>query len=502
MKKGIPLLTVLLGMVFLTPIFANGDMEQNANGDGIQEVNVVFVQLSASLPDLSIVEAAINERTESEINAHINLVGLPISNYSQQIRLMLASREKMDLFLTGTLPFFDFPGQLANKQLLPLNEPLNAYGQELQDTVGDFLNVSKAGGNIYAVPTFRDEAKAPGYGIRADLVEKYNIDLSQIRSIEDIEPILALIRENEPDLIPFNPCQEMSTGLDVSIHIPGGDPLSSDHYFTGVLMDADNGNTKLVNYYETPQAKNLFEMTRRWYQAGYIGKSFLTGTESGTQLVQAGRLASLIQDVKPGVESQLSNQCGMPMRVVPLAEPISYTGVVGAFMWAVPNYTDVPEAAVRFLNMMYSDEDIINKLIWGIEGRHYVITDDGTIDYPEGIDANTSGYPMFSSFLWGNSLKSHIFKGDSITLWDDTQEFNDTAVKSVGLGFIFDPTPVKTEYAACTNVWQQYEKVLGIGAADPDELLEEFISNLKDAGVDAIITEKQRQFDAWLKLNN
>lgn len=187
------------------------------------------------------------------------------------------------------------------------------------------------------------------------------------------------------------------------------------------------------------------------------------------------------------------------MKVVPIAAAISYTGVVGAFMWAIPVYTKAPDKAVQFLNLMYTYSAVVNLFDWGIEGKHYVKQPDGTINYPQGVDATTTGYPMFMGFMWGNQLLSYVFKGDSVDLWKQMADFNKNAIKSKGLGFLFDPTPVKTEYAACTNVWQQYEKALGTGSVDPDKVLPEFINKLKAAGVDKIITEKQTQFDEWSK---
>ena len=150
---------------------------------------------------------------------------------------------------------------------------------------------------------------------------------------------------------------------------------------------------------------------------------------------------------------------------------------------------------------MYTDRAIINLFDWGIEGKHYVKLKNGLIDYPKGVTAANTGYPMFGGFVWGNQFLSYIFKGDPVDLWKKMAAFNNSALKSVGLGFMFNPTPVKTEYAACLNVYQQYDKALAIGAVDPDKLLPEFVSKLKDAGCDKIVAEKQRQFDEWLNMN-
>ena len=57
---------------------------------------------------------------------------------------------------------------------------------------------------------------------------------------------------------------------------------------------------------------------------------------------------------------------------------------------------------------------------------------------------------------------------------------------------------LKNVITACTNVVNKYHKALVCGALDPETTLPQFNSELKDAGIDAIIEEKQAQLDAWL----
>ncbi len=51
---------------------------------------------------------------------------------------------------------------------------------------------------------------------------------------------------------------------------------------------------------------------------------------------------------------------------------------------------------------------------------------------------------------------------------------------------------------ACANVVAQYYMPLMYAESNIDETLPVFQQALKDAGVDTIIAEKQRQLDEWL----
>jgi putative aldouronate transport system substrate-binding protein len=47
-------------------------------------------------------------------------------------------------------------------------------------------------------------------------------------------------------------------------------------------------------------------------------------------------------------------------------------------------------------------------------------------------------------------------------------------------------------------VVNKYHKALVCGALDPEETLPKFNQELKDAGIETIIAEKQSQLDTWL----
>ena len=96
---------------------------------------------------------------------------------------------------------------------------------------------------------------------------------------------------------------------------------------------------------------------------------------------------------------------------------------------------------------------------------------------------------------------SYIWNTDPENLNEKFKEFNDSAIRSNALGFVFDPSNVKTEVAAVQAVFDQYRLPLENGVIDPDENLPKFIQALKDAGIDTVIAEKQKQLDAWAAAN-
>ena len=161
---------------------------------------------------------------------------------------------------------------------------------------------------------------------------------------------------------------------------------------------------------------------------------------------------------------------------------------------------------MKGLNALYSDPEVANLYMYGVEGTHYVVVEEGTItngqdriNYPDGLDATTTTYRKSGTWLCPNQFIGDIWGLDlPDDYWDATRDFNNESQKSAAFGFSFDATQTPNEIAACTNVVNKYHKALVCGALDPETTLPQFNQELKDAGIDVIIEEKQAQLDAWL----
>ncbi|MFU1795432.1 DUF3502 domain-containing protein [Paenibacillus azoreducens] len=154
---------------------------------------------------------------------------------------------------------------------------------------------------------------------------------------------------------------------------------------------------------------------------------------------------------------------------------------------------------MMFLNLLNSDRDLINLIDWGIEGKHYVKVGEKQIDFPPGVNATNSGYNMRQGWMFGNQLLSYTWVTDNPDLWEKMDQYNRESKKSAALGFTYNPSPVKTELAAITNVVRQFQSGLENGALDPGVNLPKFNAALRAAGIDKVIAEKQRQLDEWAK---
>ena len=200
-----------------------------------------------------------------------------------------------------------------------------------------------------------------------------------------------------------------------------------------------------------------------------------------------------------GQAEQITNATGVDVTCIKLMEPYISTGAVNSMGFGIAAISKNPEASMLFLDQMYTNADVVNLLDWGVEGVHYVVNDDGTIDYPEGVDSTTTTYGMNQDWLFGNQFLSYIFgEGRDITVYDRLEANNKISEFSPAMGFSYDSTNVRNELTEVQNVHDEYAPGLETGTTDPETELPKFIEALKAAGIDKIISEKQSQLDAWL----
>ena len=71
------------------------------------------------------------------------------------------------------------------------------------------------------------------------------------------------------------------------------------------------------------------------------------------------------------------------------------------------------------------------------------------------------------------------------------------ADKSPVIGFVPDLTKISAEIANVSNVNDTYKAKTGYGTHPVDEWYDNYIKDLKAAGIETIRDELQAQYDAW-----
>ena len=254
----------------------------------------------------------------------------------------------------------------------------------------------------------------------------------------------------------------------------------------------------MVNLFETDSYKETVERRYDWAQKGYIMPDAATNTQNAYDLMATGKGFSYFCNTKPGIEQEWTRKVGTDITVIELIEPYR-TSTTGMNTWFIAHNSEKPERAMEILNEIYTNPELSNLLINGIEGEHYLMDEEnGVLTYPEGVDATNTTYSSVA-WVWPNELISTPWEADGADIWEQTDAFNKSANLSVAFGFVWDNSAVINEITACNNVTAKYLNALNCGSLNPDESLPKMNNELKEAGIEKIIQEKQTQLDTWME---
>ena len=499
MKKRILAAMLTLSMVVSMTACGNseaGGSKDSAknNGNGDEPYTVTMVLNGSTQPDEERIEQKINEILEPELNANLDIVVLPWASASQQLQLMLSGDEKIDVFYTQATNAVQY---MNAGQIIDMSELIDKYGTNIKQIYGeDIAKINQIEGFVYGVPNQIERGSIPAVFMRKDLVEKYNIDTSQIKEPKDLESVFETVKAGEPDMTMLYSINDGDTPV---TRLFRGDNLSDNNYL-GVLMDQTN-STKLENFFATDWFKDTTTMLYNWYQKGYISQDAGTNTENWRTVCKAGNLFSLFFAYHPGTPVEFESSTGYDFEIVPFYnEPIINSSSYNGVTFSIAQNSENPEKTMEVLDYIYGSSEIMNLLNWGEQDKDYVIedADNGIINFPEGITSDNAGYNLNLGWELPNQFIAYKWTGSDPQLWEKMEEFNSSAKSSKAVGFLFDSSNYSSEIAALSNIVKQYSGALYSGSGDPDELIPELLEALDDAGINEVIQAKQKALDAFI----
>ena len=76
-------------------------------------------------------------------------------------------------------------------------------------------------------------------------------------------------------------------------------------------------------------------------------------------------------DKKPGSYVDVQNSTGVPTLDARMAQAVATTDSINGVVMGIPITCEDEIPVLKFLNLLYSDPDVLNIIDWGIEGVHY-----------------------------------------------------------------------------------------------------------------------------------
>lgn len=514
MKKKLVALTLVAAMA-LTATGCGDSSNQASNAGGststteagaekeyttVKVSTVTFNNLSSETES---VENAINTyiRENTDVPVQIDLDFYDAASYQQQYQMQIGAGEEMDLFWVLGL------GDCISKGYVqPITDKVLELCPDAVAEIGE-ENLAPAtyDGEVYAVPVNRGYACHYYFIYRKDMLDAVGVKKEDIKTPEDVENVLLKVKEKYPDMIPLAPLNMNAYYLDAMFTGANGaqvDFLGSGAGFNSAMGCIIGDDFTVQNYYATDVFKETVETAYRWRQEGLLTQDTSVSPDSAPDLLSAGRAFATWGGYANSAESiaKRFSLYGYEMDAVEISTPYIVT-TSNAVMWGLASSSKHPDEALQALNLLLTDDTIINYVMYGLEGRDYVLSDDKVASFPDGVDISTVPYTLCSTSGLLNEIRQYTFEGDLASDKEYFVECNNNSAKSPAFGFNFRSDETLSEETACTNVINKYYNMLSNGEADPETTLPQFISELKSAGIDKIIEVKQRDLDAWVAEN-
>ena len=470
--------------------------------------------------------AAFNEQLQQYVpNTTVEFIDVSFDEYSEKFSQVLASGEGVDLAWTGWL--INKPQNIADGNLMPLDDLLAEYGQGIVDTLGENvveIHRNAADGKLYYLPSWQGLCgERRGWLVVTEIAE-----LAGDTWIEDTEAALNKWRNNYSGIEDFQAVLDQATKYLAAAKEAGklGAGINTGRAFgwsmyNGMYSFLGVGGAEIgITYCDgtftvkdgvAGEHYKLYAKTMAdWYKEGYIRSDIMSVDTSTLTMPKNGEITdtTYVFSCDPYLteadqEAAIAD-AGMDMTYLPIEEN-AYLILGGDTSYAIPYCADEPERAMMVLNAIYSQPDLYNTLIYGIEGEDYTKNADGTITTSY-VGASPTADDSYGIQRWiiGSCKNALINNGTDPNYYADLEALESTARVNPFLNFTFDRTNVEGICASILNVYYEYGPQLDNGVAGDnwEELYNNYMAARKDAGIEELVTEFQNQLNAYIEANN
>ena len=346
---------------------------------------------------------------------------------------------------------------------------------------------TKYDGKMYFIPVYKDNVEGYDIMARKDLVDKYGWDMSSIKKLADIEPMLA---DAKAEGLKY-PYLTQKTAMFYRYYINDFDFFTADA--TANFVAVDRKTNTVVDTILTDQYKEFCTLMAKWAEAGYISEDDVTKTTTDTTTQSKDWGFSWWTDIP--VNAEANNRYGQEVVMAPVTDRWAHsTSALGSCYCVTANSTEEQaKACIDFMGLLYTDSKLADMYTFGIEGEDYTYDSNGQV-------VQTS--EKYNHSMWESASATIVtpVAGEPANKADLYDDFNGGANTSCAAGFRFDKEPVAAQYSACQNVFETYGFPLengGIASADVEATIAAYQAALDEAGYQDVLKEFQSQYDAW-----
>ena len=357
-------------------------------------------------------------------------------------------------------------------------------------------------GGLYAIPVKKDYAMMNFITYPADKAAELGFEIpDRITAWSDLTDFLvawkATLADNEyPVLIGGN---------------PAGMESSFDFIDRTAMIGCIFGTTDVVTAFDDPEVMERYRTMAEWYKLGLVNPDAaqLNETSIDTTKERIGFVQAW-----PGYDYSVSNGYNTDMTCF-FGPNLSTDGVQGS-MNALSVTLEEDEArmaaALKYIELCHTNQLFNDTMRYGVQGYHWnYVTEEQSAACAGGVlrtEVGTSNYAP-----WGFSQPAYFETSIAVSqeqvdgvakahVMDQYDQYYDAIATSANVsamaGFTWDSSDFTTNLAEITAIKDEYYKDFATGTRPIDDVYDEFMQKMTDAGLQDMIADAQAQLNAYL----
>lgn len=431
-------------------------------------------------------------------NVNVNIRVITTSDYNKSFNMLQSEKSNIDIVQTYLLDW----GDCINKELfLPLDELIDNYAPNIRKELPEkIFEYGRYNGELYFVPNYQ-MMYSPDWGVYAEteLLDNYGNEENMRDTFlnsqywdencwDAIEDYLKFLKDNG------------KLGLG---YIKKGRPERKGYEPIGNDFLVDIYNSKVYFADEAPHIKFTNKKLSEFYKKGYLRKDILSIDEDSDE--RGGEGYSVFHEqLWPSISGKdVYELYGKKFKVFQTLKYHFLPKDAPAGGNAIMKDSKHPKEAARLLELMNTEEgkELYRLLVYGNEGEHYVLNDNGRISVPDSEEGNNVSV-RYGLWKWIVGNTEYAFESETEEVGNAKflleENFNPSNIESKLKGFVVDNSKISVELMQISALSNEYTYLRKGVADDFEKDYEEYMQKLHEAGIDKVRSEYQRQVDEFL----
>ncbi len=341
----------------------------------------------------------------------------------------------------------------------------NTYKKICDYVYPSFLTAATVDGGVFGIPNNRDINTPETYIVlNTALVEKYNVDLSKVRSITDLNAAFAAVKAGEAGVTPiygdFDP-EGIVFYEDVDMA-----------HTTGVFADNLLGGTEMaVTTNAALNPDSTYDAMRNYFQlkADYRANGYISETNTN--------FFASVQELTEEQKQEWIDK-GYTLHLYKGAT-VTDKAVLDAGLFGISAHCKEQERAMEIITLLSTDAELHNLLTFGIEEVHYIVN----AENQNVITVVDDSYAM-DFYKTGNALLGYVTEDMDPDYVAKAKQKNLNSFVSPFIGYRYDwNTEENQKYMKGYEEWKAYldpiYAQLSYGTPEWKTILNEAYQNLR-----------------------